>query len=195
MIFALGTLEGMTALPNASTRLSPGQQLGAFTLETLAHGRRELPNGSLIHLQFRRFAGCPICNLHLRSFSREIGKLKAAKIETIAFFHSSEETMRPLHGELPFPVVADLERRWYARFGVEQSKTASLHPGAMWSAMRGVVTTKANLKGEGGSNGLPADFLIDGKGVVIAAHYGSHADDSWSVDDVIAELGERRPTP
>jgi hypothetical protein len=22
----------------------------------------------LIHLQFRRYAGCPICNLHLRSF-------------------------------------------------------------------------------------------------------------------------------
>ncbi len=38
---------------------------------------------------------------------------------------------------------------------------------------------------KGGRSGLPADFLVDGEGVVLAAHYGTHADDSWSVDDVL----------
>src|SRR5881392_3582791 len=28
------------------------------------------PAGDFVHLQFRRFAGCPICNLHLRSIVR-----------------------------------------------------------------------------------------------------------------------------
>jgi len=43
------------------------------------HGRRDSawripePDG-LVHLQFRRFAGCPVCNLHLRSFASRHGR-------------------------------------------------------------------------------------------------------------------------
>ncbi|HMZ13123.1 MAG TPA: AhpC/TSA family protein, partial [Mycobacterium sp.] len=28
-----------------------------------------VPGPGRLHLQFRRFAGCPICSLHLRSFA------------------------------------------------------------------------------------------------------------------------------
>ena len=47
------------------------------------------------------------------------------------------------------------------------------HP---WSARRG----------EGGHLGLPAEFLLGADGVVRAAHYGRHAADHWSVDQVRA---------
>ncbi len=178
----------MTAMSPVSPRLQPGQQLAPFALETLSHGVVKVPSGGLVHLQFRRFAGCPICNLHVRAFSKDVARLEAAKVTTVAFFHSSAEVMRPLQGDLPFPVVADLERRWYQQFGVERSLLGAMHPAAMWSAMKGMVTTPANpLKGEGGSDGLPADFLLDGAGRVRAVHYGKHADDSWSVEDVIAQ--------
>jgi hypothetical protein len=33
--------------------------------------------------------------------------------------------------------------------------------------------------------GLPADFLLDPDGTVVAAHYGRHADDQWSVDELL----------
>lgn len=33
--------------------------------------------------------------------------------------------------------------------------------------------------------GLPADFLLDADGTVAAVHYGRHADDQWSVDQLI----------
>jgi hypothetical protein len=32
---------------------------------------------------------------------------------------------------------------------------------------------------------LPADFLVDAQGRVVAAHYGRHADDHWEVDEVL----------
>jgi hypothetical protein len=38
----------------------------------------------------------------------------------------------------------------------------------------------------GGRYGLPADFLISPEGIVLEAHYGEHADDQWSVDDVLS---------
>ncbi len=34
--------------------------------------------------------------------------------------------------------------------------------------------------------GLPADFLFDLNGRVLAGKYGQHADDQWSVEEVIA---------
>src|SRR5690606_9419884 len=144
-----------------SSRLKPGHTLAPFTFETLAHGQLRVPSGGLVHLQFRRFAGCPVCSLHLRSFARGLGQLRAAGLETVAFFHSSAETMRPYHADLPFPVVPDPERRWYQQFGVERSALAGAHPKVMWSALRGMVGTPSNpFRGEGGKDGLPADFLV-----------------------------------
>jgi peroxiredoxin len=188
MPHALGTSADMT-----ETRLQPGQQLAPFELKTLSHGSVKVPGAGVLHLQFRRFAGCPICNLHVRAFAKHVAALEAAKVTTVAFFHSSAEVMRPLQGDLPFPVVADLERRWYQRFAVERSVMGPMHPRAMWAAMKGLATTNASpLKGEGGTDGLPADFLVSSDGRVLAAHYGGHADDSWSVEDVLAELDQSR---
>jgi len=39
---------------------------------------------------------------------------------------------------------------------------------------------------EGGVTGMPADVLVDETGAVPAVHYGAHADDAWSVDEVLA---------
>ena len=38
----------------------------------------------------------------------------------------------------------------------------------------------------GGRLGLPGDFLIGSDGRVIACKYGEHADDQWSVDELLA---------
>ena len=170
-----------------NSRLIPGSSIDPFTLETLSHGTVRVPGAAYTHLQFRRFAGCPVCNLHVRAFAKRQPELEQAGVRTIAFFHSSAEAMLPFQGELPFPIVPDLERRWYSRFGVERSLTAMMHPRAMWAAMQGLASGKANpLQGEGGSNGLPADFLIDARGTLVAVKYGAHADDAWSADDVCA---------
>jgi peroxiredoxin len=173
--------------PAARVPLQPGQVLSPFEVQTLSHGLLKVPTGGLLHLQFRRFAGCPICNLHLRTQAKQMPRITAAGITTVAFFHSSAEVMKPLQGDLPFPVVADLERRWYAEFAVERSALGAMHPSAVWAAMKGLASTNANpLKGEGGTDGLPADFLIDGAGKVLHAHYGAHANDHWEVDQLLA---------
>lgn len=42
------------------------------------------------------------------------------------------------------------------------------------------------MTGEGGHFGLPADFLFDAQARVVACKYGVHADDQWSVDELLA---------
>ncbi len=182
----------MTVPDTRSSRPTPGNRLASFTLETLAHGALRVPNGRFVHLQFRRFAGCPICSLHLRRFARVHEALASAGVDVVAFFHSSAETLAPYHADLPFPVVADPERVYYTRFGVGRSMLGLVHPKVVWSGMKGLfVAPSSPFVGEGGHDGLPADLLIDPEGTLIDSHYGSHADDQWEPDEVLARVRGR----
>jgi hypothetical protein len=50
------------------TQLHTGDLLGPHDLTTISGEPTPVPDsGRLVHLQFRRYAGCPVCNLHLRS--------------------------------------------------------------------------------------------------------------------------------
>ncbi len=177
-------------------RLLPGENAPLLDVRTL-HGERlrlPAPDVRIVHLQFRRFAGCPICNLHLRAVTRRIHELEAAGIREVAFFHSTDESMRPFQGDLPFDVVADPEKKHYRSFGVETSVRA-LSPRSWLSGLRGAVAGHPSnpLAGEGSRLGLPADFLLAPNGIILALKYGSHADDQWSVDEVLAIAREQRP--
>lgn len=149
----------------------------------------------LVHLQFRRFAGCPVCDLHLHSMARRYEELAAASIEEVVVFHSSREELLPFYEELPFEIVPDPDKRLYAQFGVEYGLRALLSPRVWGPIIRGVLQSLwrtlcgraplAPLFPRGGRLGLPADFLIAPSGVIVACKYGSHAYDQWSVDEVL----------
>ncbi|MDP4511772.1 peroxiredoxin-like family protein [Nonomuraea turcica] len=165
-------------------------------LTTIRSERILLPAlDGLTHLQFRRYAGCPICNVHLRSISARHDEIGAAGIHEIAVFHSSAEDMLPHQGDLPFDVIADPGKKLYAELGVEASLRAVLHSRA-WSAplkprtigvvVRGIRAGGKPAPARGESVlGLLADFLIASDGRVLAVKYGSHAGDQWSVDELL----------
>lgn len=139
-----------------------------------------------VHLQFRRFSGCPMCNLHIQSFIRRHAELVSKNVQEIAVFYSAPEVMLKRFSDVPFPLVADPEKSLYRLFSVESSIKALLHPFAMLAAVKGMVACGVSLPRSGESPlGLPADFLIDGDGRIIAAHYGAHAYDHWEVDQVL----------
>jgi peroxiredoxin len=166
-------------------------------LPTIADEPVKVPSAeSLTHLQFRRFAGCPVCNLHLRSFVRRHADLRAAHVREVVVFHAPAEELREYAKDLPFAVVPDPGKILYAEFGVGSSLRALLDPRAWGALLRGVARSLiAAARGSeplpaipphGGSLGLPGDFLIAPDGRVLASKYGKHADDQWSVDEVLA---------
>ena len=62
-------------------RLSPNALITPRVLRDIRDRPVSLPEtGWLTHLQFRRFAGCPVCNLHLQSFRWRITELEAALV-------------------------------------------------------------------------------------------------------------------
>jgi AhpC/TSA family len=82
----------------------------------------------LVHLQFRRFAGCPICNVHLQSIVRRHDGIVNAGVREVAVFHSTDEELRRYVGDLPFAVAGDPDKALYDEFGVGSSPRSLLHP-------------------------------------------------------------------
>lgn len=145
-------------------------------------------DGRATHLQFRRFAGCPVCNLHLQTFVARHGEVTDAGVNEVVVFHSSAAELLPYQGRFPFDVIGDPNHVFYDRYGVGKSIRAIADPRAWAASVKGNLRRdKPELKGmpNGGVLGLPADFLIAPDGTIKAAHYGKHADDQWTVDEVL----------
>ncbi|WP_088960009.1 AhpC/TSA family protein [Micromonospora purpureochromogenes] len=116
----------------------------------------------LVHLQLRRFAGCPVCNLHLRSIVRQHAEIEAAGVREVVVFHSPADELRQHTEDLPFAVIADPDKRLYREFGVEPSVRALLSPRAWLPILRAVLRSSwAVLRG------------------------GEHVYDQWSVDELL----------
>jgi peroxiredoxin len=180
----------------SARRYAAGDTITPRELTTIRSDGVTVPDPDrLTHLQFRRYAGCPICNVHLRSVARRHDEIVAAGIREVAVFHSAARDMLPHQGELPFDVVADPDRALYAEFGVESSVRGLLHPSAWTTPLRpqawAVVLRGRRAGGSPGPTqgetvtGLPADFLIEPDGHIRAVKYGRHANDQWSVDELL----------
>ncbi|MEU7524907.1 peroxiredoxin-like family protein [Saccharothrix sp. NPDC042600] len=147
----------------------------------------------LVHLQFRRFAGCPVCNLHLRTIVTRHDEIEARGIAEVVVFHSPADELRRHVADFPFAVVADPDKRLYVEFGVEAAPRSVLDPRAWGAIVRGLVRDLGPFlrgrrplpTGSGGRLGLPADFLIAPDGRVVAEKRGVHAYDQWTVDELL----------
>lgn len=168
------------------SQLSPGDIIRPLTLQSIHGEQIDVPSDKPVHLQFRRYAGCPYCHMHLASLKQRHDEVVAAGIQEVVLFHSTAEALLEVEEEpWPFAIVPDPDKELYRRFGVESSVRAA-GPSGWGTAMRGLrAKPNTKMKLQGGVLGLPADFLIDPAGVVIAAKYGTRADDQWSVDELL----------
>lgn len=177
--------------------ITVGDMIARHELRAVIGNSVSIPQaGETIHLQFRRFAGCMVCNLHLKSIVARSAEITTAGIREVIVFHSTGEEIRRHEADLPFSVVGDPYKRLYREFGVETSPRALLDPHVVQAMPRALANVVSSVAGHrqpappaiptGGELGLPADFLISGDGRVLAVKYGTHAYDQWSVDELLA---------
>ena len=166
--------------------IRPGDLLPATTLESVTGEPIKLPDpGRLVHLQFRRFVDCPICNTHIAELRRRAREIEAAGIKEVIVFHSSAKSIRSYQKDLPFVLVGDPKRILYRDFGVETS-LGFMSLKALGAGIRGMAHGHFALRFAGRPLGLPGDFLIAPSGRIKAVKYGTHAYDQWSVDELLA---------
>ena len=204
---ALATVRFVRALrARRSRRIAAGAILPRRRLVAVAGESVCVPDQSrIVHLKFRRFAGCPVCSLHLRSITRRHEEIEAAGIREVVVFHAPEDELRVHVAGYPFAVIPDPDKKLYAEFGVDSSPRALLDPRAWPTIARAVARSLVAIlrrkerapaaRPHGGRLGLPADFLIGPDGRVLACKYGEHANDQWTVDELLALAAAHRFAP
>nr|WP_193442093.1 peroxiredoxin-like family protein [[Mycobacterium] stephanolepidis] len=172
--------------------MNAGDTIGTRTLTTIEGVHIALPAvEGLVHLQFRRFAGCPICNLHLREVASRLDEIADAGVTEVVLFHSSADRLRRYLDDFPFAVVADPKRRLYQEFGIHNSIRGVFNRDVARAVRRGMgqtLSTRSIVASLGPTENhlsMPADFLIGPNGEVVNRKYGEHADDQWSVDQLL----------
>lgn len=167
-------------------KFKSGDMLPPTAMETVTGEAINLPDPRrLVHLQFRRFVDCPICNTHIAEFRRRAREIEAAGIKEVIVFHSSRSSIRSYQKDVPFRMVGDPNKALYKDFGVESS-LGFMSLKALGAGMRGMAHGHLGLRlAGGGPLGLPADFLIAPSGRINAMKYGTDAYDQWSVDELL----------
>ena len=134
-------------------RFNVGDYLPIIKLESVNRGNISAPfSDGITHIQFRRFAGCPMCNLHLHQFKTRAGELAAANIHEVVVFHSTAEPLAEFQNDTPFAMIADPGKQLYRQFAVQESIWAVAHPVALFTAIyafihRGTRNADESVKG------------------------------------------------
>ncbi|MFK7951869.1 MAG: peroxiredoxin-like family protein [Ekhidna sp.] len=150
-----------------------------------------------ILIAFFRHAGCPFCNTRVHSLQKKHEELKAKGLEMIFFFESKKELMlsSQFHKSIsPIPLISDPEKTWYSSYGVEKSgaKSTKSH---IFSLLPKVVEAKLKglpvhlIKGDESIKTIPAEFLVNERGLVKKMHYANGLRERMSLD-IITEFAE-----
>lgn len=174
----------------AMSQLREGDFVSPLQLQDI-HGKPvAIPSRAsrYVHLQFRRYAGCPVCNLHLRTMSRSAKMFADAGIQSVVIVASEDKPVLQQMGNLPFQIVADPGKHLYEQYGVSTSPMSVLAPAAMAGAVKGMLSGSGSPAGSNLDNLfiLPAEFLIGPSGKIVACKYSKHAADHWNPYDLLA---------
>src|SRR5215813_14818339 len=131
-------------------KFKPGDMLPRTVMEAVTGEAIKLPDPDrLVHLQFRRFVDCPICNTHIAELRGRVREIEAAGIKEVIVFHSSAKSIRSYQKDVPFELVGDPKKALYKDFGVESS-LGFLSLKALGAVTRGVAHGHFGLRVSGG---------------------------------------------
>src|SRR5271167_2948651 len=95
-LMCLAASIGLAGCAKGSTgKLKPGDTAPSVAVKSIHGVAVSIPDPKVkwVHLQFRRFAGCPICNLHLQSFIQRNQEIVDAGIREVVVFHSPDSSL------------------------------------------------------------------------------------------------------
>lgn len=150
------------------------------------------PEG-ITHLQFRRFIGCPFCDIHLRAFEMRYDEIRNAGINVIVVFRSNKEELNRNPADLPYSIFLDPEGKLYTEMSIKSGLRAILNVTALTSAFPNLIRTimagRFALPQYGRMNksllGNPADFLLVPDGKILDREYATSAAGGWTVNELL----------
>lgn len=180
-------------------RLNAGDLAPDFEMTNLAGEVMKLSDfkGQKVFLSFYRFATCPLSNFRVAQAMRE-HKYFQDDVTFVGVFESSNQYLKKYvqPRQLPFHVMADPKAVLYRRYGVEASWLSALKGFARISDVFKALFRSGYRPGmlHGSISRVPADFLIDEEGKILALHYGQDIVDHMTFEQLKACLKDA-PAP
>lgn len=143
-------------------------------------------------LSFHRHAGCPPCNLRVREHILAKKELDRYGVQIFGVFESPAESIRRdlSHGDVPFPILPDSDRKLYKLYSVAPSLTGFLRS----FLIKPLFSMKAIFKHHyiptfaEATTMMPAEFLIAPDGTIILSRYAKDFGDYLPLDQVYRAL-------
>ena len=129
---------------------------------------------------FLRYHGCPVCQMEMANFKRDIELFSEQGAKVFIVIQSSVKTLQPLliENDWPLEIIADPEGKIFQLYGVEPCGVLQyLHPSGLVSLIKALSKGFMHKKFEGKETQLPAAFIIKSDQVVNYAYYGKTISD------------------
>lgn len=152
--------------------------------------------GQKVWLSLYRYATCPMCVEHIAEVLTRYNEIEKAGIQFIAVFESrKDQFVKPNTGatqklmeNIPFPMIADPEKKIYRAYRAKVSLWAVFRPKVLWVGLRATLKGYRQKELDGALGQIPAHFLIAPNGKIHTAYYGSTVADNipWSTVEKFA---------
>lgn len=172
-------------------KISPSQEAPNFTVKDVNGTTVNLADykGKKMMLTFYRNVGCPVCNLRFHELQAQADSFKAKGLILLAIYESTAENMKQyLEGENPYALmIPNPEQDLYKLYDIDRSMgkmMKGMFHGAMIKMGKGKKLFKRQIKQDGNSNRIGADFLINENGKVQTAYYGKYIGDHLPMSEI-----------
>ena len=171
----------------------------AFEAETLSGKHVDTSQflGKKVWIIFYRYVTCPICAYHVDSIKEIIQKAVAAGVQVLAVYESEPSEMLttdvaatiPLLNSLSIPLISDPDRHIYRAYRTRADSWAIAYPSTWMSLIKARLKNYRQGTVYGNIGQLPAQFLINEKGVIYKAYYGAYFSDHIDPAEILAFIG------
>ncbi len=165
------------------TRFKEGDQAPDFQFDTPWDKGLEfhtISAGKPSVLIFLRYLGCPICQIDMATFKREINLIEQKGARLFVALQSSADTVAGLTGkdDWPFTIICDPQGVIFQRYRVEPGGLIRyLHPAGLMAAIKATLKGYKHGKFEGKETQLPAVFIVTPDRMIKYAYYGENISD------------------
>jgi peroxiredoxin Q/BCP len=140
-------------------------------------------------LTFYRNVGCPICNLRFHELQDQADYFTSKGLVLLAVYESSADNIKQyLEGKNPYAImIPNPDQSLYQLYDIDKSMgkvMKGLFHGALGKVKKGKKLFKQEIKADGSSDRIGADFLIDKSGKINTAYYGKFLGDHLPITEI-----------
>lgn len=176
------------------SRLKVGDKMPNFIYDTAYNTNLSLSDtitGKKTALIFLRYYGCPLCQLDIHEYAMAYPRLQEADIQLLIVLQSTPQIMREMLGDpnaLPFSIICDPDQKLYQMLDIQPAPNmdSMIGPNTMAKIDRTNAAGYQHGESEGIEEQLPASFVMDATGTLVAVKYAQYLDEILDTEQILS---------